>query len=115
MIEYKTQRTAQAFNSAALLCGHGVLWVTAVIKTANVADTNAVFVVAFSVCAGAVDGSAALNGAVKLDHKVVSDVRPITGRRRVPGAYRCCMNVLVFFGRTTVQNDAVNLSHVWTV
>ena len=105
------ERAADALNAGPLLHRHRVLGVSADVYAANVADSNAVLVVTSGVCTRLCDGPAAFNGAVELDHIMVSDVRPVARWRHMPRADRGGVDVVAFSRRAAVQYDPVYVPH----
>lgn len=108
-VEDATQRSADLLDAHLLLLGHGVLRRTVSADAADVADADAVFVVAASVSALPRNRPAALHRAVEAHHIVVADVCPAA--RKVPAADVVSSNVTPWRRSAAMQNDALDVSH----
>ena len=97
----------QEFKSILLFVSPGVLGLLVLIESADIADTDGVTVVASHVCTNLSQRSSELNGAVKVNDKVVADLAEST--LLMPDIDVVGIEVLAFYSIGTVDDDIRHL------
>jgi hypothetical protein len=87
----------------------GVGRTTPAVETANVADADAVLIVAIGMGSHLVDRAARMEGTVEVDDEMIPNV--IESPVKMPAAYFVDGVVAFFSGGCAVDNDIVDFSH----